>query len=594
MATLEQLKQAYRDAGQPVPPRLEGYTGTVSDQDIQNVQNAFGGGTSSYPVNSGVTPAATTPGATTTTSSGYGSNVSAEDIMAMFIKAGIDPSKHGDGSTEDPQTRAQRIADEVNSGKRSIIQVQQAIDTLQSDPDAQMTGAVTPEQIRAIFEAYGVDPSQHGGGGTEDPEARLIRIANEVNSGQRTMTDVALNVGQIAAQGVGLYKEDARLTILTGANQNWYYDINADKWYVGYGLKSGRELIFEATNDQMDALMGPGARPSHFGSITTKGLLARQGVTFAGNISEVEGSGTFESEIARVTALALDEGLLPDWASKDDAALDIIFIAQSEGKSNDWILQQFEKLPSFQQRFPGMDKLRSVGNLDISEGVEAFLEYEAGVKQALLGVGDDPNVVTPDLVGGLLNKGHALTAIQKTVQGFDRMDKFAPALNAFNQILAAQGQAPLTSTQDRLNFVTGEAPTELYDLWEASSIQEAANQAGLGDIFSAQDAINIGLATDQNLETATAATRKAAELLLRLRHEVDVNAFGLDTDELIDLSFGRAPRSGRAESEVNESINRAVVTAQKYIQNKGTRPFTSFSPTGTPQAASLGNLRQET
>ncbi|HUW13601.1 MAG TPA: hypothetical protein VM537_28015 [Anaerolineae bacterium] len=540
------------------------------------------------------TPAATTPNATTTGGGDYGSSVSPADILALFTKAGIDPSKHGDGSTEDPMVRAQRIANEINTGQRTISDVQRSIDTLQSDPDAQVSGAVTPEQVRAIFEAYGVDPTQHGGGGTEDPTARLIRIANEVNSGQRTMADVALNVGQIAAQGVGLYKPEARLTIMAGNTQRWYYDNSADKWYVGYGTSSGRELIFEATNEQMDALMGPGARPTHFGSVTAKGLLARQGVTFAGNISEMEGEGNFESEVARVTALALDEGLLPDWAAQDNAAMDILFIGQSEGKSNDWILQQFAKLPSFERRFPGMDKLRSVGNLDISEGVAAFLEYEAGVKQALLGVGKDPNVVTPQLVGGLLNKGHALSAIQNTVQGFDRMDKFAPALEAFNQVLAAKGLPPVGSLQERLNFVTGQAPTELYDVWEASSIQEAAQQAGLGAVFTAQDAIGIGLATDQNLETATAASRKAAELLLRLRHEVDVSQFGLDHEELIDLSFGRAPRSGRSEAEVNDAINRAVVTAQKYIQTRGAAPYTSFTATGTPQAASLGNLRQQT
>jgi hypothetical protein len=281
---------------------------------------------------------------------------------------------------------------------------------------------------------------------------------------------------------------------------------------------------------------------------------------------------------------------LPEWAASDGVAMDIIFTAQSEGKSNDWVVEQLSKTKGFKTRFPNLDKIKKDGNLSTVEAVQSFIEYERGVKSTLKSYGIDADAVGPDVVGKLIGAGHSLTAVQDTVQGFDRMKKFQPAMEAFNQVLTQAGYQPITDVKSMFKFVNGQAPQEMYDLYEASSIQEAAVAAGLGDVFSADDAIKTALATTHNLESATAGMQKAAELLLRMRHEVEVGKFGLDHEELIDISMGQAPRSGRAQSEINENINRAVLSAQGSLQKKAT-PFKSFSNTGTPEAASLRNLR---
>lgn len=427
------------------------------------------------------------------------------------------------------------------------------------------------------------------------PPAEAPAEGGDVDAGGGvTVTGGAPEEETAARGGVGAGGEDAetQLTILTGRKMSWYFDRNSGKWYVGYGLESGREMIFEATPDQMDALFGVGFRPSSYTNTTLSGLTSQTGVTFSGNIAEMEGEGTFEAEVARVTALALDEGILPEWAQQDGAALDIIFIAQAEGKNNDWVLNQLAALPSFKERFPGLDRLMSQGNLTTDEAITGFLEYEAGIRQALIATGKDPATVTPALVGNLLSAGHSLTAIQQTTQSFDRMQKFNPAMKAFNDILVANGLEPVSTLSDMFDFVSGQAPSELYDIWEASSIAEAASQAGLGDLFTAEDAIEIGLNGDFNLETATAATRKAAELLLRLRNEVNVGEFGLNHEDLIDLSFGRPPRSGQTEAEVNDNINRAVLSAQHNLRTARATPFKGFAPGGVIQSQSLGNLRE--
>lgn len=397
-----------------------------------------------------------------------------------------------------------------------------------------------------------------------------------------------------AEEGVGAGGTDpeTQLTILTGKEMKWYFDSNSGKWYVEYGLpNSDRNMIFEATPEQMDNLFGANYRPTDYDTASLRNLTARSGSTFGGNVAEMEGTGTFEAEVVRVQTLALDEGRLPDWAAESGTAMDIIYTAQAEGKSTDWTLQQLSNTPEFKVRFPGIDNLIKDGNLSLAEGITGFLEYEAGVNAARKASGLG-GTSSPEQVGNLLTAGHSLTVINSTVQGYNRMAKFAPAMEAFNQVLAANGQAEIASIDEMLAFVSGRSSAEIYDLYEASSIQEAAVGAGLGDVFSVQDAIQASYASNQTLETATAGMQKAAEMMLRMRHEIDINQFDLTSEELIDINLGQAPRSGRSQAEIHESINRAVLSATGELK-KRTQPFVAFGSGGTPEAASLRAARQQ-
>jgi hypothetical protein len=133
----------------------------------------------------------------------------------------------------------------------------------------------------------------------------------------------------------------------------------------------------------------------------------------------------------------------------------------------------------------------------------------------------------------------------------------------------------------------------VYNIWEASSVSEAASNAGLGSVFSAEDAMRYATFTEghTSLEGATGMFSQAAQLLLRMRHEVDINKFNLTTDDLIDLSLQVPLRSGRSAAETLDNINRAVLSAQKTLGQQA-KPFSSFTPTGTPRRASLGGLRE--
>ena len=533
-------------------------------------------------------------------------------INSIFKAFGLSPEEHAAANGETVQEMLARMANQHDQD--SLVS-----SLLRAYPD---NGS---EFVTNLFGSRNLDIAK----GDETEAQRISRIVSELQGG-RTFTDlqgsldlaaglggtksgssgetvdagggVTVKAGAPASEsqargGVGAGGADpaTQLTILTGKGMSWYLDNQSGKWYVSYSFGAGnRAVFFEAQPEQMDALFGAGMRPTQYSTKhTLASLSALDRLTFAGNIAEMEGEGTFESEVARVQAIALDNGVLPEWAQKDDAALDWLYVAVSEGKSNDWLVEKLASLPSFKQRFPNLDSLKSTGNLTTGEAITGFLEFESGIKQALVSTGKDPAQVTPQLVGALMKGGHSLTGVQQTVQGFDRMQKFAPAMQAFNSILESQGIPAISNLQGMFDFVSGKAPSQMYDVWEASSIAEATQQAGLGDIFSADDAIAIGLATDHTLESATAASRKAAEMLLRLRHEVDVGKFGLNHEDLIDAAFGRAPRSGVTEAELNENINRAVVGAQAFIQTKRATPYKGFGSTGTIQARSLGNLRPQ-
>lgn len=391
--------------------------------------------------------------------------------------------------------------------------------------------------------------------------------------------------GEEAGDGGGdTVNEDPETTlnILQGADMQWYKD--GDTWYVSYGLPgSDRYLFYEATVEQMDALFGEGQRPDTFTNATFKNLSRRSGYTFGGSISEMEGEGNFEKEIQKVVDLALDEGKLPSWMQSSPEALDIIYIAQAEGKSNEWVLDQFSGLPSFKNRFQGIQKYIDQHNLTLEEGIDDFLNYESAVRDLEKQFGGNPDAVTPNRVGNLMNAGYTIEQVGEVFGRFDHMRKSADALNAFNAVLQANEMEALT-LQGAYEFMIGNAPQDLYDIWEASSITEMAVAGGFSDYLDPSVALDYAYSTPGMLDAAqvSQASQKAAADLLRFRHELDLGKFGLSHEDLVDAAFGMKPRSGSTIAEVSELVQRAQAEAQSVFQNRRLSPFRDFNARGNP------------
>jgi parallel beta-helix repeat protein len=121
----------------------------------------------------------------------------------MFREVGADLSLHGDGTYEDPQQRAARIADEVNSGLRTAAQVRQAVVSLVA-AQRQSAGRLLSieaivERVRGFFSTAGVLVQTS----VESEEVRLARIAGQIATGERSLVEVERTVQGIAAGTVG-------------------------------------------------------------------------------------------------------------------------------------------------------------------------------------------------------------------------------------------------------------------------------------------------------------------------------------------------------------------------------------------------------
>ena len=515
-----------------------------------------------------------------------------QEIIDLFDELGLELETKAESKEE----RLARLVSQVESGESTLDSFRRSLEPFRTTATSQ------EQEILDIFEDLGI--------GAPNDE-RLARLVGEVGAG-RTLQNITTALEPFATTGIGTSTEeiqeneeqvgegvggagddpDTVLTILTSKEMTWNFDEEAGKWYVSYGLPgSDLRMVFEASPDNMDDLFGVNQRPRGAGTLPLAELLSAEGAHFAGNISKMSGTGSFEDEVRRISALALNNGELPSWATETAQIMDIIFIAQATDKPADWVIDQIAETDMFRERFVGIESLMAVGGVTTRNAITGYLEYEHAIQSAITAIGGTL-IITPELIGGLLTRNlSASTVVQATVN-FKRMQDHAPAIAAFNRILVDQGKAPITTLQDMYDFVTGQADDETYDIWEASSISEAAEAAGLGDIFTAEDAMEFALQTEglTSLSDAMGAFQGAARLLLQFRNEIDLGRFDLDQEDIIDLSLGRPPSSGMDTVEIQANMSRAVLAGQASRRERS-KPFVGFTDQGTAQRASLRGLR---
>ena len=467
--------------------------------------------------------------------------------------------------SEIDEARVQSWVDEIERGdKRSADDIRDDI----------FKYVVTPE---LIMENLGVD------------EATANALIKGKNDGGQNFSDLGVSSPTGNPNNPNNTDPDSITSILEGSDMQWYKD--GDTWYVQYGLpNSDRSIFFEATPEQMDSLFGPGMRPDDYSNATFKNLSRRSGVVFGGSIAEVEGDGNFDREVEKTMQLALDEGKLPSWAEGSGEALDIIYIAQAEGKSTEWILEQMSSLPQFKERFSGIDKYMSDNNLELVDAVDDFLNYETALRGLEKQFGGNPDRIVPSQIGDLMNRGYTIDQVTEVYGRFDHMRKSADALNAFNAVLQANDMEALT-LQGAYEFMLGNAPQELYDIWEAASITEMATAGGFAEYLDPEVALDYAYSTPGMLDAAQVNqyAQKAATDLLRMRHELDLGKYGLTHEDLVDAAFGMRPRSGATIAEVTENVQRATTEAQASLQGRPFSPFRDFNRPGQP-AESLNTV----
>ena len=390
---------------------------------------------------------------------------------------------------------------------------------------------------------------------------------------------------------------ETKLTIMTSKERKYFFDNASGNWYISYGLPgSNRTLLFEASPDQMDAIYGQGKRPTNYQTVNgIDNVLGKSGVTFGGNITQMAGTGTFENHFKQQLTFAMDDGKLPSWMEGNAKAMDILYIAQVENKNDDWVVNQLSTLPEFKARFPGVTAYAEQYNMSLPQAIDNFLSFESTVKSfERRKPNGNPDSVTPAMVNAFINKGYTVDDVARAYKVERRLENNTEALTAFNQVLVANGQNPLSGV-DLIKFVTGEAPDEIYEIYEAASFTEAANANDLGQYFTAEDALDAAAFTEgeRTLDSVRQGAVAAAQTILRFRHELDIGAYGLEHEDLVDLSLGLDPRSGVGIAEITDSLERAASSANATRNQFQARPFTTFTGDGRMQGRGVSSGRAE-
>lgn len=451
----------------------------------------------------------------------------------------------------------------------------------QNDPTAGGTGAPSaifdhPTATRESTRSRGTTSSTSGGGGGGGSGGGSGSGGGEDDGGDAAAEE----------------EEIETLSILSSPTARWLRDTDTGLWYIEYQLPGGGgKVLFEAEDEQVKAIFGQ-AEPPEFQKFDFDRTVRGQGTHFAGNVGEVEGEGSFEDEVERVITLALDQRNMPDWIQNDPKALDSLWVMVTEDRTDDWFYEQISSLQSFKERYPAVAELESRG-MSISEAVQAHTQFETKLKTLHAAAGFAPEAVSHELVGNLITKGYSINQVGESYKVWKRMRDHAPAMQAFNQILEANGMQPIKGNK-MYEFLSGNAPAEVYELYEGSAIQEAATASGLGDLFEAEDALGLAIATEQNLTRDQAFERFSgvASQALRFRHQLNLEQYELSFDDLVDVAFGQAPRSGKSSAEVGEILARISQQAEGFLKERPA-PFFGFSDTGVPQARSFGELRRE-
>ena len=515
--------------------------------------------------------------------------VTAQDVEALFAQYGMDATVHFDGTRE--QGRAQRLADEINSGQRTLGELnsllsqrsQTSSDTTDSGVgfgatddltvDDPTSGAFDYQDILNLFALYGVDPALHNDGSRVDPVERAKRIANEVISGQRTLADVTMSIATISqTQGTGNTDPIFGAPVTGGATTiragGTLYQVRDSRtgeitYHVVYDFE-GLQISYEIGDQVAFQNLFPNGGGAVFEAtrVLTQQAFDDEIDILAGSVDEVIGQGdSLGSDlVTRLRAFGLES--LPSWLRDDPQAMLIAATGAVEGWSAGRTLRELSQTEGFQARFGAWDFAISQTGGDEVAALQWLKNRELELQTVLSSVrGPNTNTDT-SYVQDLINQGWTgesmrivLTAERTFLSNPDMLDNL-------NDLLEAQGSNPITSDaiiamiasgeagiQDQVDFtdlLNGNNFSDVVDIINDAMIAAELEAAGLGDfdIDFVRSLRNVtsGILTQESIG---AFVSQAAANVLRFIDDIDRDRFGLTEEDVVAAAAGR-PSRGRS------------------------------------------------
>ena len=350
-----------------------------------------------------------------------------------------------------------------------------------------------------------------------------------------------------------------------------YPGVSGDAYAIEYTLDSGRKIYYLASKAELDSMFGEGVVPPSVTSITWSDFSDDSERYFGGAASEVIGTDdSFSTIVTRtIQAGGTKELALPEFVKDDKDLLDIFFVAVLEGKSQSWLLKEFSKIQAFKNEFPGIDTLFSQSN-DWEQAVNDWNNLNSEINR--LNTRYNEKVDSSKLVEAAIKKGYTIEDIAATYDIFERAEQNKGFLTAFQAIIDADPNVnfKLTDAQGIVDFYEGKAPTEVYDLYEAASIQEQGTKFSLG--IDADQAIQMALATPGQIlpENIAASLQEAAIQIARVREDIDIGKYNLSEQAIINTALGlKTP--GISDIEIADAMS-SIFQENKALQE--TDPFT--------------------
>ena len=359
-------------------------------------------------------------------------------------------------------------------------------------------------------------------------------------------------------------------------------------YFIQYDLPGGSSIYYYASREDLNLLdgIGEGNLPPIVQSMNYQEF--KRGKISGGSVNDVVGvNENYSTKVERTLQAPTGEISLPEWAANDPSMKDLFYIGVAESWSIPKFLREMSKKESFRTRYPAFDKMLQLTSGDYEMALSNYKQFENQVKELNNRYGEEADVT--ELVNQAINKGYTVEDLKETYDIFDRAEKNADTLLAFQRVVTQAGlDFDITSPQGIVDFFKGSAPTEIYDLYEATSISEQAARLDL-DNLSTEEAIEIakntpGMLTQQQVSTQL---QQAARQIALYRDYIDLGSYGLDADTVVNLSLGYRGPDDMSEIEIAEIFSRIYKTDEN-MQNLSTGIIGSKSFQKNRQIRSIG------
>ena len=340
-------------------------------------------------------------------------------------------------------------------------------------------------------------------------------------------------------------------------------------YFHEYDLPGGYTVSYFASREDLNKIVGPGKDPTDiYATVDYNVYRSREGGVFAGNISDVTGNTQhYDTRIARTLLTPTGETSLPNWANDSDEIQGLFYVSIAENWTETRFLKEIAVTDAFQQRFPAFQEMLGVTGNNYTEALENYKSYEAQVKQLNRRYGEEADV--KGLVEQAIKKGYTVEDIGATYDIFERAESNADALLAFQGVLDKEGlNFNVLSSEGIVKFFEGSAPTQIYDIYEASSIAEQAKRLDLDAEVDYEQALQIAKDTPGQLtqQQVSAGLQSAAQTIAKFRQYIDLGYYGLTSDDIINLSLGYREPGGKTEVELATAISR-IINVDENFQN---------------------------